>query len=120
MEKQFSSVHLLTAIFVVLLVVVMGETALAKTKLSGIDTLATLLDENSQETAYSWAEKDATQTQIFVKRAKKNIRFGKSFLHYTSAPYRKGILAGLAGAGSYQHILSRNFNLLILYCVLQI
>jgi len=120
MKKRFSSVHLLTAVFTVLLVVVTGEVALAETKPGEMKPLATAIVEDSERATYNWVENDAAREQVFVKRAKKNNRVGKTFLRYAHAHHQKGILLALDNTGGHQYISTRHSELLIFYCVLQI
>ena len=120
MKKRFSSVHLLAAVLTVLLVVVTGEIASAETRSDEKEPLAISLIDGSERATYNWLEKDAAREQVFVKRAKKNTRVGKTFLRYANANYQKGLLLASAETDNHQYKLTRHSELLLLYCVLQI
>jgi len=120
MKKRFSPLHLLSAVFTVLLVVSMGEIASAEVKSEGNEVSVISLTEGHRETTYNWTQKDAAKEKVFVKRAKKNTRTGKTFLRYASAHHPRGTLLIAAKTGNHQYIFTLHSELLILYCVLQI
>jgi hypothetical protein len=119
MKRRFSSVHLLTAVFTVLLVVVTDEIALAETRSDEKELLAISLIKDSERAIYNWLEKDVARERVFVKRAKKS-RTAKTLLHYLNTHHHKGALFAPAKTGNYQYIFSRHPELLLLYCLLQI
>lgn len=120
MKKRFSSVYLLTAVLLVLLVVVAGEIASAKAKPDGKVQLTNSLVEGHERVIPHGVEKDATKTKSLLKRAKKNIRVGKTFLGYTHGCHQKSAFLSSAKINNPRYIFSQYSELLILYCVLQI
>ncbi len=121
MKKRFSSVSLATTALTVLLVLAMGEIALGKVTLSKETKLTILLNEAKNPATYHWSSEDFRQNNIFLKRAKKNNRFGKTFLHYINAHYPKVIHSATAELSHYLSTFTKHSGLLLsLCCVLQI
>ena len=121
MKKQFLSASLATVVLAVLLVLSMGEIAVGKATLSKETKSTTSLNETKESATYHSLNENFRLKNIFLKRAKKNNRFGKTFLHYDDAHYPKVIYSATVELGHYLFTFTRHSRLLLsLCCVLQI